>query len=352
MKKVFLILLVLFVTITWGCSKAEDKDDNTETPIEQENESDNKDSSSDNDTDKTSGIKSPLSGIATEKEKINRRPVAIMFDNHKNARWQAGLSKAEIAYEFLVEGRITRYMGIFLVNDPEVIGPVRSARPYYLSALLEYDPIYVHCGGSPEAMDEIQKLNIADVDCMSAAGYVFYRNNEVGKKAPHNLYTSMESIRKYEKEKGYDKEPQYDTFSFNKERKEIQGEDAKDISIHYDKDNITSYKYDNELNLYIRYKDGEKHIDEDDNTALTATNIIIQEANTKVLDNQGRLEIDSVGSGKGIYITMGKYINITWEKESRDSKTRYFDENGVEIKLNPGITWIQVTLINPELKIS
>ncbi|MBS4536904.1 DUF3048 domain-containing protein [Clostridium sp. D2Q-11] len=353
MKKILIILFLVIVLVgSVGCNN--DEDTNQQEPNNNQSEEEQKDNeeNNNNDKDKSSAITSPLSGINTEESKINRRPVAIMFDNHKNARWQSGLSEAEIAYEYLVEGKITRYMGIYLINDPEVIGPLRSARPYYLSSLLEYDAIYAHAGGSPQAKEEIRELGIADVDAIGAAGSVFYRNNDVGKKAPHNLYTSMESIREYAENKDFNKEAEFNSFSFNKEGKDIDGDVAKDISIHYDSDNITSYKYDEELSLYMRYKDGEKHLDEYDNTILTSTNIIIQEAKTQVLDDQGRLQIDIVGKGKGTYITRGKYINITWEKTSRESKTKYYDEDVKEIILNPGITWIQVTPINPKVEIS
>lgn len=346
--------MIIFLLFSWGCNNdknisTEDSKDNIE---ENNNETDENEPEDKDKNSNQSGVISPLSGVYSEENKVERRPVAIMFDNHKNARWQAGLSKAEIAYEYLVEGRITRYMGIYLINEPDTIGPVRSARPYFLSSLLEYDALYVHCGGSPEAKEDIKTLNIDEADCMSAPGYVFYRNSEVDKKAPHNLYTSMESIRKYEEEKGFNRESEYQSFTFNKEMMDIDGEKAEEISIEYDKDNITSYKYDKDLSLYIRYKDGKKHIDENDNTELTATNIIIQKVATEVIDDQGRLKIDTIGKGEGIYITKGKQINITWEKDLRDSKTIYYNEKGEEIKLNPGITWIQVTPLNPKLIIS
>ncbi len=97
------------------------------------------------------GIPSPLSGIYADEEKINRRVVAVMFDNHPKARWQAGLKDAEIVYEFPVEAPYTRYLGLFLINDPESIGPIRSSRPYFVTKVLEYDAVYVRVGGSEQA---------------------------------------------------------------------------------------------------------------------------------------------------------------------------------------------------------
>ncbi|WP_242620497.1 DUF3048 domain-containing protein [Senegalia massiliensis] len=345
MKKLILFLVIILLILGVGCNDKEIEEGNSLENTEESEGGSNNNGSKDN-------VFSPLSGIKMKSDLKNERPIAIMFDNQKDARWQAGLSEAEIVYEFLVEGNITRYMGIFLMNSPDVIGPVRSARPYYLQALLEYDAIYVHCGGSPEAKEQIISFGIDEADCMSAPGYVFYRNNELGKKSPHNLYTNMEDIRKYEKEKGFNTEPNYEPFLFNENSQDIEGEVANTLKINYSKHNTTSYKYDEEIGKYIRYKDGEIHIDENDSSNLTATNIIIQEANTKVIDNQGRLHISTIGEGKGKYFTKGKYININWEKEDQYSKTKYFDEAGNRIKLNPGITWIQVTRVNPEIKIT
>lgn len=344
MKKIILILIMFLLIVGVGCSKNNSDDSSNSNNGSEEGNNENK--------EENNTLVSPLSGVKVKEDLKDKRPVAIMFDNQKDARWQAGLSEAEIAYEFLVEGNITRYMGIYLMNSPDIIGPVRSARPYYLSALLEYDALYVHCGGSPEAKEDIIDLGIDEADCMSAPGYVFYRNNDVGKKSPHNLYTNMEDIRKYEKEKGFDTKPNYETFLFNEVSEELGGETANNIKINYATYNQTSYKYDKELRSYIRYKDGEAHLDENNNGNITATNIIIQEADTSVLDDQGRLKIVTVGGGKGKYFTNGKYIHITWQKNERNSKTEYFDEDGNRIKLNPGTTWIQVTPINPQIEIS
>lgn len=346
MKKVILILICILSLINIGCSK-----DGESTKTEENKDEISKENNNSKENESKSTFISPLSGVEVKEDLSDKRPVAIMFDNQKDARWQAGLGEAEIAYEFLVEGNITRYMAIYLKNSPDVIGPIRSARPYYLTALLEYDSIYVHCGGSPQAKEEIVSLGIDEVDCMSARGYVFYRNNKVGKKAPHNLYTNMNDIRKYEKEKGFDTKANYEKIPFNDKNEELDGEIANEIQINYAKYNQTSYKYDEELEAYIRYKDGEAHIDESNNKNLTATNIIVQEAETSVLDDQGRLEISTIGQGSGKYFTRGKYININWEKEDKYSKTKYFDEDQNEIKLNPGNTWIQVTPIDPSIKI-
>ncbi len=293
------------------------------------------------------GIPSPLSGIYALDEKVNRRPVAIMFDNHPSARWQSGLKDAEIIYEFLVEAPYSRYMGIYLINDPSSIGPIRSARPYFITSSLEYDAVYVHVGGSEQAKSDAKTLKIADIDGLSSSNKVFWRKSH--KKIPHNTYSSMEAIRTTQEERKYKIIGEYIPFKFNEDEMGIEGRVANKIIIKYRKDNNTEYNYNEEKKIYSRTKDGKLHIDEADETPITAKNIIIQEAKTKVLDNEGRLEIQLIGEGQGKYITHGKFIDIKWVKKSRNDKTIYYTLEGEEIILNPGVTWIQI--VEPKTEI-
>ncbi len=332
-----------------------EQEQNTEEENTEEQNDDNEDSvdseENDNNTNNVKqGIPSPISGIYASDEKVDRRPVAIMFDNHPRARWQAGLGQAEVIYEFQVEYPYTRYMGIFLINDPKHVGPIRSSRPYFVTALLEYDPVYVRVGGSTAAYQYINRLNLADIDGIKSGG--FWRYYETGKKTPNNMYSSMAAIRRNQKNKGYRLKGNYEGFMFNEEDTHIEGIDAKNVKIKYNKSNTTEYVFDSDKKVYNRYKDGKLHIDELDKSTITAKNIIIQKAKTKVIDDEGRLSIDNIGSGNGYYITNGKAIEVIWKKESERSKTRYYDSKGKEISFNSGVTWIQVTPLNPNITIN
>ncbi len=287
------------------------------------------------------GIISPLSGVYAPEEKVNRRPLAIIFDNQSGARPQAGLIDAEIAYEFLAEGNITRYLGIFLINEPEVIGAIRSARPYFIEKALEFDAFFVHVGGSDQAFADIQNKKVADIDAMSRGNDVFWRKNH--KKAPHNMYSSYEALKKAAEKSNFRVESQFDGFKFNSQLKTIDnGESAKEIQIKYSKGHEPSYIYDSENQVYNRYYNGAEHRDETTKEILTATNIIVQEVNAKVIDDKLRLDMNTVGQGKGKYITAGRAIDITWKKGSYEGTTKYFNEAGEELVLNPGKTWVQV----------
>ncbi len=311
----------------------------------------NKDEQTEKDEYVKNGIPSPLSGIYSSEEKVDRRPVAVMFDNHPGARWQSGLKDAEIVYEMVVEYPYTRYMAIYLINDPVLLGPIRSSRPCFVTTLLEYDPLYVRVGGSEQAKNDIKNLKVADIDGLTSSNEVFYRYSKTNKKSPHNLYSNMDIIRKTGIERGYREKGDFEGFKFNENDTDLNGRIAKNILIKYNKDNSTNYVYDEDEKNYIRYKDGKLHVDEFDNSPITAENIIIQEAKTKTIDDAGRVEIDLVGNGKGIYITNGEAVDITWSKKNRSSKTYFYDEKGQELILNIGVTWIQVVNTNPDITI-
>lgn len=293
------------------------------------------------------GVPSPLSGLYADEEKVNRRVVAVMFDNHPRARWQAGLKDAEIVYEFQVEAPYTRYLGLYLINDPESLGSIRSARPYFVTKVMEFDAVYVRAGGSEQAKSDIINNKVADIDSLSSSSKVFWRKNE--KKMPHNLYTNMEVIRNTQEERGFRMTGDTPAFLFNEEDSDLDGYDAEKIFIDYKGNNTTNYTYDQENKVYLRQKDGKDHIDEIDNSQLYAKNIIIQKVNTRVIDNEGRLQIDLIGEGKGQYFTNGKGIDIKWVKNSRSGKTTYYNESGQELTLNAGITWFQI--ISPKVDV-
>lgn len=299
----------------------------------------------------------PLTPILGENEVINPltgmpmvsveplRPIAVMMDNLAPARPQAGLSKADICYEILAEGRITRYLAVFYSNLPDLIGPVRSARPYFIEKAMEYNPYYVHVGGSNQAFKDIKKYRLADIDGLSSGA--FWRENH--KKIPHNMYTSSKEIVEDANNRGYKTHVEPTFLEFHESFKEIEGDAAGQITFVYKEPTrssstgyATSYKYNNETKLYYRYTNGKPHVDETDENQLTCSNILVQYADTKVIDNEGRLAIKFVGTGEGKLYTAGKSVAIKWEKETPETPTLFFTQDGEAIQLNPGQTWIQV----------
>ncbi|MBP7222004.1 MAG: DUF3048 domain-containing protein [Sedimentibacter sp.] len=342
-------LLILFLLILSGCTREtvtpepeniEIVEEEPEEPVITEEEPEVGEEEEEIDPDK---VLSPLDGLRYYPEDLLKRPVALSIDNHPRARWQAGISQAEIVFEVEVEHPFTRYLCIFLAKEPERIGPVRSARPYLIYYALEYDGIFVHVGGSEDAFQKIKSLGVADVDGLYSGA--MWRYNDTGKYAPHNMYTTLESIRNEAKKYGYRTEAEFEGYTFNendgKLSENFEISTARKVNIVYNDYNTTDYIYDDEKGLYLRYKDKEEHIDELDKKQITAKNIIAIETSKSVLDNEGRLYLGTIGEGKGIYITNGESIPVTWEKTTEKDRLKFY-AGDKELVLNPGNTWIQV----------
>jgi hypothetical protein len=224
-----------------------------------------------------------------------------------------------------------------------MIGPVRSARPYMIYYALENDGIFVHVGGSEDAFSEIKRLKVADVDGLYSGA--MWRYNDTGKYAPHNVYTTLESIRNEAKAYGYRDEGNFEGYLFNEKdvklSEKYETTSSNEVNIVYNDYNTTDYIFNEENNLYLRFKDDEEHIDELDKKQLTAKNIIAVETSKSILDNEGRLFLGTIGKGKGIYITNGESIPIIWKKVSEKDRLKFYSGDE-ELMLNPGNTWIQV----------
>lgn len=292
-------------------------------------------------------IYSKITGLEITEEESKIRPIAVMLDNQFRARPQAGLSDAEVVYEILAEGSITRYMAIFQVNKPEVVGPVRSSRPYYIVRALEFNPLYVHVGGSMQALADIKGYKMGDIDGMSVAAGVFYRTTH--KNMPHNAYTSNGKIRKEADRKGHYTEVEFAGMPISNKVVALEGKQANSVIVQYKKSSAKdaigysiNFQYDEENKDYLRYVNGEKHLDEETKIHLRTKNIIIQKVGHKVIDNEGRKQLDMISKGDGYYIYEGVYIDITWEKIGVYDQTKYFYKDGSELILNPGVTWIEV----------
>ncbi len=345
MKKILVSLLILML-IAVSCSKntSAPQEEPEEKPLEEEKEEAEIIGLGEiEEQDDPNKVVSPLDGLKYYPEELSKRPVAVSIDNHPGARWQAGLNSAEIVYEFQVEYPYTRYLAVYLAKEPERVGPVRSARPYIIYYAMENDAIFVHVGGSEDAFSEIKKLGAAEIDGLYSGA--MWRYNDTGKFAPHNMYTTLKSIRDEAKRLKFRDEGSFEKYNFNEKRTKLSEKYsisfAKKINITYNKENTTDYVYDDESRLYFRFKDKEKHIDELDGKQLKTKNIIVLEAPKSVLDSVGRLYLKTIGTGNGIYFTEGEACDITWKKNSEKDRTKFYVD-GKELYLNPGNTWIQV----------
>jgi len=275
----------------------------------------------------------PLTGLPTN-EKVDNRIIGVMINNHSKARPQSGLLQADMVYEVLAEGMITRFVAIYQSQEADLIGPVRSIRPYYIDIINGFDAYIVHSGSSQEALATLQNSNLPDIDEIENAGSVFWRVDF--RKMPHNLYTNTTKITSFAEKRGYRLEGYIPELVFINEGKKIEGDSATNITIKYASDYIVGYQYDEKAGVYKRYINGNPHTDLDTGEQLTASNIIVARADHRVVDSDGRREIDVYGPGDGYLFQDGKVQAIEWERT--DGVIRAFVD-GEEQGLIPGQTW-------------
>ena len=282
-----------------------------------------------------------------KKMQSDTRPIAVMIDNDdNNARPQIGLESAYLVYEIVVEGGATRYMALFKEHDLEKIGPVRSSRHYFLDYVMENDAIYAHCGWSPKASHDISSLGINNINGINGYdGKNFWRDNTYN-RTWHNLYTSLVKLHDYaENSKKYrittdQKLLEYNTTDITPEA----GSDISKISIPYTSAYNVTFTYDPDNGVFVKKINGNEYKSQTGDL-ISAKNIIVYTvANHNLNDGEGkgRQDLSNIGNGTGYYISDGKAVKINWEKTSRNEKTRYTYEDGTEIVLNPGNTFIQI----------
>ncbi len=293
----------------------------------------------------------PLTGLWVTEEAVKRRPVAIMINNLHKALPHSGISQADLFYEVLAEGEITRIMAVFQEVTSKKIGPVRSARHYFLDFAFDHDAIYVHYGGSPQAFKAFKQLNAPNLNGLSYLDDIMcFRDKERMKQKgmyEHSLYTSGEGIQKAWDKVQYrtEKEVKYPpTFTFSEVEYTPNGETALQVIVPFSKYQMSEFAYDEEKKVYWRAQTGKPHVDIENGEQLSVKNIIIQFADIRVIagDDAGRREVNLVGKGTGLYISGGKSVPITWSKKDHHTPTVFKDEGNNILHLNKGKTWICV----------
>lgn len=285
----------------------------------------------------------PLTGLPMETNIVEERnAVVVSIGNMSKARPQSGISKADILYEVLAEGGITRVIGVFLSEDVEKIGPVRSARPYIIDIAMEYKPVFCFVGGSPDVWSDLSKYDIPGLNGITDSK-TYWRSKD--RKAPDNCYTSTALALEQGAAHKFNTTYEGKRYSFQEEfTVPTEGEGAEDITIKYinGAKYTASYSYDSAKKLYFRKTSGEDFIDKENEEQISVTNIIIQYAKHKTLDSEGRQDVTLTGSGEGYYITGGKAVKLKWKKDGRFEETEYTLEDGTPLKLNQGKTFIHI----------
>lgn len=322
-------MLAFFLIFASACSK-----DNSDQPKKQEKE-------------KTAVKKTaPLTGLET-KIVPPERAVAVTINNHPVARPQSGLSKADVIYELLAEGSVTRFLAIFQSEKPENVGPVRSARDYFIDLAKGYDSLYIAHGYSPEAKQILESGEVDQINGIQHDGTLFKRADF--REAPHNSYITFENINKGAQDKGFemDKAPAALKFLTDQEAKNLEGESAPVSTVSYGNDPhfAATYTYNEEKDKYIRSSGEAETVEYGNNEPVLLDNVIIVEAAHRTIDSKGRQDIDLSSGGQAFVLQKGKVLEAEWKNV--EGKILPF-RDGQELKLVPGKTWINVV---PDLAI-
>ena len=297
-------------------------------------------------------------GVSEKKVQIfngEDRPIAVMIDNHNQAWPQAGLNKAYLVYEAIVEGGETRLMALFKGVTVDKIGPVRSSRHYFLDYAMENDAIYAHYGWSPQAESDIKQYNINNLNGITESEKTFWRVKD--KSAPHNAVTSTTALLNAAKAKGY-KTTSTKESVLNYVTDEVKledGQEATSVTIPHSTLQTVRYEYDEQNQVYKRYARNKAQTDWDTGDNVTTKNIIITFCDNYTLEdseNKGRQGLKNIGTFNGYYITNGKAIKIQCIKKDRREQTVYQDLEGNEIKVNDGNTFIHICPTTSNIEIN
>jgi len=279
---------------------------------------------------------SHLTGVEVPVE-MNARPITgVMIENSPDARPQSGLKDAGIVYEAIAEGGITRFLALYQEGQPDYIGPVRSARPYYLDWLMPFEAAIAHVGGSPEALAQIKSLGVRDLDQFANAG-AYQRISQ--RYAPHNVYTSMAQLDALQKAKGFASS----NFTPYDRKKEAPNATPTARSIDFGLSGFLynpHYDYDVATNSYKRSEGGKPHVDEKSGTQLQPKVVVALVMAYAIQSDGKHSEYTTTGSGVMYVFQDGIVTQGTWAKADRKAPFKFTDANGAVLKLNAGQTWI------------
>lgn len=287
---------------------------------------------------KPTTVASNLTGVQVKPE-VNQLPVVgVMIENSPDARPQSGLVNAGTVFEAVAEGGITRFLALFQAPDATYIGPIRSARPYYLDWALGFQASLAHVGGSPDALADIKSQGVRDLDQFANAGSFQRVSNRY---APHNVYTTLDKLTSLAQAKGFGTS----TYVSWPRKAPAPVNPAKvtaiDLSISSYLYN-THYDYHAESNTYRRSEGGKAHVDERSGLQISPNVLVVMVMPQGLMADRLHTTYGNVGSGKAYVFQDGAVQEGTWNKADRKSQVTFKDASGNPLKLNTGQTWVTV----------
>lgn len=285
-------------------------------------------------------------------EEVTMRPILATINNHPKARPQSGLAQADVVYEMLAEGDVTRLLALYQSELPESIGPIRSARSYFIDIAKGLDAFYIAHGYSPEAKSMLEQRVVENINGMQYDGIYFERSS--ARVAPHNSYISGENVKagadKVRTSLLYQKKVAYPFYEAEDNVK--IGITANEISMNYNNSGSfnSHYVYNGETNQYKRYSADVETIDYETNESIELANILFFEMPHRIVDNEGRREITITGGGNAYVAQAGMIREVKWK--NADGLLVAVEEDGSEVKLVQGKTWIHFVPTSPGIAAS
>jgi hypothetical protein len=326
----------------------------------------------------------PINGqmmTLTQKNKwVTRRPLGIMIENHTESRPQSGLSSADVIYEAVAEGGITRFLALFYCQDASFVGPVRSARVHFMNMLREYGeyPLYGHVGGAncdaetgsgcangakADALGIIRKLGWDSYNDMNQFGVPFpyyWRDYErlPNVATEHTVYSSTSKLWDYAKtkrkltnvdEEGVSWDKTFESWKFAKDAPVAERGTASKIQLgfwtSFANDFSVVWNYDSSKNTYLRVNGGKPHLDKNTGKQLEAKNVIVVFAKESPANDGyegGHILYALSGEGDALVFQNGKAIEATWKKEDSESRMKWYDEADKEISIVGGKVFVEI----------
>lgn len=280
---------------------------------------------------------SPLSGeVIADKNDATKPATAIMIENSPDARPQSGLKDAEVVYEAVAEGGITRFLALYQQKAPETIGPVRSVRMYYVDWLTPYNASVAHVGGSAAALKLVRNGSYRDIDQFFNPS--FYRR-ATDRYAPHNVYTSFSKLNELNSAKGFTRSEPKEFERTDDEKEPAQDGTQVQLQISGALYN-SSYAYDPATKLYARSQAGAPHLDREAGQIQAKVIVALRVNMERVMEDGYRESITTTGSGDAVVFQNGHANAVTWHKDSREAQLRFTSADGQPFKLARGTTWI------------
>lgn len=349
----FLVVVLIFTVIFTGCKTGKTSE---EEPIAEETDEISEEVEDDSgkkiDEDKIAGMEitgniNIFSGLEISDEVWNSRPIAVMIENSPDSRPQSGLIYADMVFEVVDEGGVTRYVAVYSSYDADITGPVRSARAYYAEIARSFDPIYAFWGTYPEGYDIIRKLDMdvldgnSDVIAYAKSGWRDYSRSNI---TEHTAFMSTIKLKEEAADYGYSLKGGQSPLRFKIDAVNSDKGDISDITINFSYDSYrVDFEYNRENNNYLKFTGGTPHTDYETGSQIAVNNVIVMITDIEGPINQwGHMAVRTTGTsdiGKAFFFMDGNVIEGTWERTSAFDPFKYKDDGNI-VLFNRGSTWV------------